>query len=175
MATEEPANLSEWYDSHAAALVLYARQIAPDAAAEDIVQDVFVRLLGGHACRLAGGSSRPRNVKAWLYRSVRNAAFSALRSGRRRRMRERRGAQGRPEAFQSRPDDLIDARQAEALLAALPLDQREAVLLRIWSDLTFQEISEVTATPVTTVFRRFGEALAAIRKGMHRSCPSEKT
>jgi RNA polymerase sigma-70 factor (ECF subfamily) len=101
---------------------------------------------------------------------VRNAALSALRSRRRRRDRERLRAAERREAFEARPGDLVDARTAQRLLAALPEEQREVVVLRVWGGLTLQETSDVTGRPVTTVFRRYRTGLAAIREGMESSC-----
>jgi RNA polymerase sigma factor (sigma-70 family) len=167
MASIDPGNLGEWYDAHAAALVLYARQLTPPGEAEDIVQDVFVRLMAQ--------GRRPDHVRAWLFRSVRNEAISRLRSARRRRRRERSTAIGCREAFQSRPDELVDARRAEELLASLPRDLREAVVLRIWSGLRLREIAAVTTVSVPTVLRRYRAGLAALRKGMESSCRKKTT
>ncbi len=162
MASIDPATLGGWYDAHAAALVLYARQFVSPGEAEDIVQDVFVRLMAQRG--------RPDNARAWLFRSVRNAAVSRLRAGHRRRRREQARAAGRREAFESRPEDLIDARVARQLLASLPQDQREVVVLRVWSGLTLREIAETTDAGITSVFRRYRAGLAALRKGMESSC-----
>jgi RNA polymerase sigma-70 factor (ECF subfamily) len=162
MALIDAVTLGKWYDKHAAALTLYARQLLPLGRGEDVVQDVFIRLMSQ--------PQQPENVKAWLYRSVRNASISSLRSRRRSRQREQARAATMPEAFESCPGDLIDARTAGALLAALPRESREVVVLRIWSALTFQEIAGLTDAPVTSVFRRYREGLAAIRKAMVIQC-----
>lgn len=165
MASIDPANLSAWYDAYAAPLVLYARQWGPPALAEDVVQSAFIRLMGQRR--------PPENVRAWLFRSVRNASISQLRSRRRRQRRERGRAAARPEAFENRPEDLIDAKAAQAALASLPADQREAIVLRIWGGLTLQETSAITGMPVTTVFRRYRQGLAAIRERMGFSCQTK--
>jgi RNA polymerase sigma-70 factor (ECF subfamily) len=70
--------LAELIDSHATALVLYARQWC--AAPEDVVQEAF--------CKLAASRSWPDDPAAWLFRVVRNAAIDAGRSERRRQLRE---------------------------------------------------------------------------------------
>ena len=158
----DPANLGNWYDEQAARLVLYARQLLPPGEAEDVVQDVFIRLMLQHR--------PPDNVKAWLYRSVRNAAVSWLRVRRRRQKRERTRAVECREAFESRPDDLIDARVAEQMLASLPQEQREAVVLRLWAGMTLREIADLTGRTVTTAFRRYRAALVKMRQGMESSC-----
>src|SRR5689334_3671709 len=123
-----------WFEAHAAALVLYARQWLDAADAEDAVHDVFVRLIAQD--RL------PDDPPAWLFRSVRNAAIDRSRSFFRRRRRETSVVQARPEWFEQRVEDLIDARRAEEILATLPHDQREVVVLRIWAQLGFAQIAD---------------------------------
>jgi len=128
MAKIDPLLLSGWFDAYAPRLVLYARQWLAPAEAEDVVQEVFLRLIGQKA--------EPDNVKAWLYAAVRNASISGLRSHLRRKQRERRRAADRADWFESRTDDLIDARSARAALEDVPPDIREIVILRIWGQMT---------------------------------------
>jgi DNA-directed RNA polymerase specialized sigma24 family protein len=59
-----PEQLGRFFDEHARALTLYARQWSD--APEDVVQDAFVSL--------ARQWSVPDRVVPWLYRVVRNAA-----------------------------------------------------------------------------------------------------
>jgi RNA polymerase sigma-70 factor (ECF subfamily) len=49
-------------------------------------------------------------------------------------------------------------------LDALPPDQREVVVARIWGGLTFDEIAALVGEPRTTVYRRYGEALEVLRE-----------
>ncbi|HOD84078.1 MAG: ECF RNA polymerase sigma factor SigL [Planctomycetes bacterium ADurb.Bin126] len=158
------ANLGRWYDELGSSLALYARQVGDAHEAEDVVQEVFLRLMAQRR--------PPRDVKAWLFRAVRNEAISRGRSRRRRELRERRQAAGRVELFEPRADDLIDARSAQAALERLDADQRELVVLRIWADMTLDQIARTTGLSVATVFRRYRAALAAIRKEMQ---PCTKT
>src|SRR5687767_11631276 len=146
MSRMDPGELGRWFDAHGARLVLYARQWLPDGAvAEDVVQDVFARLLAE-----AGGV---REVRAWLYRSVRNGAISRVRSEQARVGREKSVA--RREWFQSRGDELIDARAAEEALQRLPLDLREVVVLRIWGQFTLAEVAETVGMPLSTCHERY--------------------
>ena len=167
MAPIDSANLSRWFDAYCPSLVLYARQLLPAGWAEDVVQDVFVRLVAQRAA--------PENVKAWLFRAVRNAGVSSLRSRRRRRQRERRRAHGRQEAFETRGDELIDAKEAQAALESLPGQQREIVVLRIWADMTWADIAAVLGQPLTTVHRHYHDGLASIRKRMESPCNTKRT
>lgn len=163
----DSTRLSEWFDAHAAALALYARQWVGVRLAEDVVQDVFLRLMAQRRM--------PTNPKAWLFAAVRNAAISGLRSRLRRETREQRSAEGVQPWFDARTDDLMDAGTVQAALATLPREQREPIVLRLWADLTFKEISEVVAEPATTVFERYRSGLQAIRERMEQSCRNTRT
>ena len=162
MAAMDPVNLGRWFDAHSAQLLLYARQWLTEPSAEDVVQDVFLRLM-----------SQPRtpdDVKAWLFRSVRNAAISHLRSHRRRRRREQTVAARKRSWFPPRPADPIDASTAQAALVQLPDRMREAAVLRIWGQMTFREIAGVVDRPVSTIVRDYRAALTAVRERLASSC-----
>jgi RNA polymerase sigma-70 factor (ECF subfamily) len=157
----DPARLSTWFNAHAARLMLYARQLCGDGAA-DVVQDAFVSLLQE--------PREPDNVKAWLYRAVRNAAVSAMRSDRARARRHETLATITRSWFEARSDDLIDAAAAQQCLETLPPARREVMVLRIWSGMSFPEIAQLTGLPNSTVFDHYRNGLAAIRKQMESSC-----
>jgi RNA polymerase sigma-70 factor (ECF subfamily) len=171
MGAIEAAKLGDWFDAYAAALVLYARQWLSAAAAEDVVQEVFVRLMAQ--------PGEPANVKAWLFLAARNAAIAAARSSARRQRREnevgqRQFARRESAWFHARPDDLIDAASAEAAMANLTSNQREIVLLRIWGGLTWSEISSLTGTPSSSVFDQYQSALSRVRELLEQSCKTTK-
>lgn len=153
--------LAAWFEAHSAQLVLYARQFLDPAAAEDVVHDAFVSLMGL--------SRDPDDARAWLFRTVRNAAISRKRSWWRRTRRERAAGATRAELFEPRSDDLIDARLAERALSQLPPEQREVVVLRIWVQMTLAEISSLVGVGVSTVHERYGQAMAALKREMEKS------
>lgn len=161
MSQPDPTLLGQWYDAYAARLLLYARQWLDPAAAEDVVQSAFLKL--------AAQRTGPDNVKAWLFAAVRNAAMSEHRDRRRRGGREQQVATGRAEWFEPQPGDLIDADAAQRILAELPEEQREIILLRIWGGLSWPEAAEVLGQPTSTLFSRYKAGLATIR---HRMEPS---
>ncbi|MHC4355143.1 MAG: RNA polymerase sigma factor [Planctomycetota bacterium] len=68
MAAISQKQLAQWYEAHGTDLMLYARQWNADQQAEDIVQDAFIRLLKQRKC--------PDNIRAWLFRVVRNCSIS---------------------------------------------------------------------------------------------------
>ena len=156
----DPARLAAAFEAHGAALALYARQWLDRATAEDVVQEVFVRLMAQGA--------EPANLPAWLFRCVRNAAIAAARSGQRRRRREAVAGVPGGSWFDPRPDDRIDAAAAQAALAHLPPTQREVIILRLWSGMTLAEVTEVTGLAVSTAHDQYRAGLVAVRRVLER-------
>ena len=136
-------------------LCLYALHYLLDVeAAEDAVQDCFVRLLEAGA--------RPDNVRAWLYAAVRNRCIDRLR----------------------RHDPLVEAvptdgitglsdeeaqeravREAELWTAidALPPRCREVLLLAKRDGLKYSEIAERMGIAEKTVEHQMSKALSRLR------------
>lgn len=141
------------YEMHGAALVAYARSYGLDlASAEDVVQQIFLRLLRGQP-------SAPQVLVAYLYRAVRNAALN--------HRRDRHRETGLPERetwFVRANTDPVEVLALQDALRELPDNQRETVYLRIWSGMTLQEIAEVTETPLNTAASRYRYALEKLRE-----------
>jgi RNA polymerase sigma-70 factor (ECF subfamily) len=157
----DETDLTRCFEAHAAALALYARQWLDRGQAEDAVQEVFVRLILQR--------TPPANAKAWLYRAVRNEAISQWRSSRSRELRERNsataGAWFDPQG--STKEDIEALTEAMARLSRI---EREILVLRIWGELTFQEISELIDSPTSTVFLHYKTALASLKNRMGMPC-----
>lgn len=156
----------EWYDAHAARLVLYARQWLPETAdAEDAVQAGFVKFW----------RSRPRPQAAdlpLLFTAVRTAALDLAKSRRRLRQREQQAASAGPVAWWD-ADTFAERERATAVQGAvesLPPDQREAVVLRIWGGLTFAEAASTLGANINTVVSRYRAALATLRTRLPETC-----
>jgi RNA polymerase sigma-70 factor, ECF subfamily len=145
--------VSQLYNRHGPALLLYARSYVVDGgAAEDVVHRVFLRMLTGNYLVT-------ENAAAYLYRSIRNEALNDRRSRSREtplvensRWFRSNGAAGKHEA-------LVLQRE----IADLPDEQREVVVMRIWSGMTFEEIAEATGVPVNTAASRYRYGLAKLR------------
>ena len=162
----DPAKLGSWFDAYAGRMVLYARQWLAAQWAEDVVQDVFIRLMAQ--------GREPDNVKSWLFAAVRNAAISAFRSESSRRTRERKVASESQDWFESQPADLLDAAAAESALTKLPAREREVIVLRIWGQLTLAEISQIVEMPLSSVHDCYRSGIAMLRKTLESSCRNTK-
>jgi RNA polymerase sigma factor (sigma-70 family) len=126
-----PEAVTQLWDNHSAALVLYARQWCDGP--EDVVQEAFLLLVRQVVA--------PDNAVGWLYRVVRNRAINAARS-RGRRSRHEASAARHGEPWFERPEgDRLDAAAAADSLKHLPIEQREAIVARVWGGLSFEAIA----------------------------------
>jgi RNA polymerase sigma-70 factor, ECF subfamily len=150
--TMEPTVLGSLYRLHAPALRLYARQWCGNG--DDLVQNAFVRL--------AQQALPPEQVVPWLYRVVRNGAWSAHREAARRRQREQRVSAN--EEWFSAVDDHLDADAAMQTLDQLPLELREVIVARLWGGLTFEDIAQLVGCSLPTAHRRYQKGLLQLRE-----------
>jgi RNA polymerase sigma-70 factor (ECF subfamily) len=131
------------------------------SAAEDVVQDVFVRLIvARHSFELTG------SLRAYLATCVANRARNANRDS-------RRGVRLDPvesavlPCENRRPDQwAVCSEEFDKLRAALldlPYEQREVLALRVYGQLTFREIAALREVPIKTVQSRYGYALDKLR------------
>lgn len=150
-----------WFQLYGPKLLLCARQwTRSEADAHDVVQDAFVRFWR-HQRHLGG------EPMALLVTSVRRAAFDLARREGRRSTREERvaGDAGEPVQWFECPADGDERRAAiEDALALLPAEQREVLVLKIWGELTFDQIARELGIPPNTAASRYRYALAALRQ-----------
>jgi len=155
-----PEDWRRWFHEHGPKLLLCARQWTHSAAdAEDIVQDAFVRYWRRQ--RSLGGEPI-----ALLLTSIRRAALDRVRREQRRDTREQRTADSVPEAwFDPDPAD-IDERtgRLESALRRLPDVQREVLALKIWGELTFEQIGHQLEISPHTAASRYRYALESLRQ-----------
>jgi RNA polymerase sigma factor (sigma-70 family) len=165
MSAITPEAVARLFDRHAAALELYAGQWV--RAPADVVQVAFLQLV--RQKRL------PDRPAAWLYRVVRNAAISASRHELRRMRHEQAAGRNDQLRLEFEPDSPLDAATAARELAALPNDDREVLIARIWGGLTFEEIAEVSGCSTSAAHRRYESALGALRKRLGVTWLKKKT
>jgi RNA polymerase sigma-70 factor (ECF subfamily) len=98
---------------------------------------------------------------------VRRAATDLARRNSRRSAREELadgGLESTAPIFET-PLEGDDRREAiEAALRDLPPEQREVLVLKIWGELTFEQIAAQLGLPPNTAASRYRYALAALRE-----------
>jgi RNA polymerase sigma factor (sigma-70 family) len=138
---------------HMDAAYNFARYLARDPhAAEDIVQDAFLR-----AFRLFGGW-RGEGAKAWLLAIVRNAFHDWVKANRRETACDDADLQIDPDTPESLLLQARDVAMLRAVVERLPAPFRETLVLRELEELSYKEISLITAVPIGTVMSRLARA-----------------
>jgi len=118
---------------------------------EDLFQEIWLRVV-----RSARSFDRRARFKPWLYR----IAINVLRDWWRRGRAPEPAVAWDPDAREPVPEGA--AVDAERLLARLSPEQREAVALRYWLDLSEAEMSEVLGVPRGTVTSRLHTAISRL-------------
>jgi RNA polymerase sigma-70 factor (ECF subfamily) len=114
-------------------------------------------------------------VVAWLYRVVKHRALNAARGARRRRERESRAIAERfPETEKPAGFDSDDKIAATDALVQLEPGERELVVMRIWGNLTYEEIGTALNISIATAYRRYERALKKLRKILESPCTTNK-
>ncbi len=141
----------------------YARALVGDQhAADDLVQDTLERAINKRHLWRPGS-----DLRAWLFAIMHNVFVNQLRS-----------RQSHPEvalddealpAVASTESARLELRDLQAALAALPVEQREIVLLVGLEQLAYAEVSQALGIPIGTVMSRLfrgRERLRALMTGM---------
>jgi RNA polymerase sigma-70 factor, ECF subfamily len=139
--------------------------------AEDIVQDAYLR-----AFRYFD-SFRDGNFRVWLLTIVRNSFINWLKDNRSSRLlldpmpTDPDGKDSNLDAWtdkQPNPEAMLlerlDYETITLLVAQLPAEYREVLILREIEELSYKEIAEVTGVPSGTVMSRLSRARLALRK-----------
>jgi RNA polymerase sigma-70 factor (ECF subfamily) len=129
------------------------------ADADDIVQDAMLRAFRGFD-GFRGGDAR-----AWLLTIVRNCWRSAGSATTRRGHTELddglADAAAGPEETAAQTGE---QRRLDAIIARLPDDFREVLILRELEDLSYREIGDITGAPIGTVMSRLARARTMLRE-----------
>jgi RNA polymerase sigma-70 factor (ECF subfamily) len=142
---------------HQAPLLRYARALLPDrSAAEDAVQDAFLRLIQRPPTlppeARADATAQRALLSAWLHKVARNCCMDQTRGETRRRAREHERALPEPHSGGVEQVEARDTRAAvERGLARLGSDQREVLVLRLLGDKSYREIADITGRKLGTV------------------------
>lgn len=144
-----------------------ARWLARSPAdADDIVQDAMLRAFR------AFDAFRGDDVKPWLLTIVRNCHFTAMKERHKRVLMpidEAEGGEGDALiADTTNPEDVAigadHARKLDSVIAQLPEEYREVLILREMEDLSYREIADITGVPIGTVMSRLARARAALKE-----------
>jgi len=135
--------------------------------ADDIVQEAILRAYRGFD-GFRGGDAKP-----WLLAIVRNCFFTAVGQARQRMstpLPEENAANDDAALADESPDPELTAirvdqsRKLDKIIAKLPREFREVLILREMEDLSYRDIAHVTGSPIGTVMSRLARARAALKE-----------
>lgn len=147
-----------------ALVALVSARIGSKPEAEELIQDIFVRVWER---RKTLDAARP--IDRYLFRAAKNAALDHLR---RRSVMERMQSAlaAQPAPRSSSPEDQVRSRElytaARSIIDGLPERTREAFVLSREAGLSHVEIAELMEVSPKTIEKQIGRALRALRAGL---------
>lgn len=127
------------------------------ADAEDVLQDVFLRLTKA----LAKGTII-ENLRSYLYSIGRNEALRSIEKNKKIPI----SSVDLDSILVSAPQNLIDEEiNVSRALMLLPEEQREVVVLKLFQNFTFEEIGKITGVTLKTAASRYRYGLEKMGKG----------
>jgi len=149
------------------------RVIGREEDARDVCQETFLR-----AFRALNGFRGQAKFSSWLYRIALNLCRDWVRKERRTPVVQA------PEELEvlemaalreptPSVEDLVARREltrvVERAMARLPEEQRTAIILKEYHELTFKEIADLVGCPLSTVKTRLYQGLAVLRRELAKS------
>ena len=134
---------------HLPALYRMARQLVGAEAADDLIQETYLR-----AWRYFETFDSATNCRAWLFRILRNVWINRWRKN---RLELPLAGEEQVEAYYDWEDEFLRdemSAEVERALSELPAEYRLAILLADVEEFTYEEIARVTECPIGTVMSR---------------------
>ena len=155
--------LAEAYRRHGGAVYALARRVVRDTGlAEEVVQEVFVRLWTTPDRFDPDRGS----LRSWLLAQAHGRTIDRLRSDSARRLREERDAQQTANAgydVEREAWDLATADRVKDVMADLPDGERRAIELAYFDGYTYREVAKLLDTPEGTIKSRIRSGLKRMR------------
>lgn len=144
--------LNHLYEEYHAGLFYYALSLLKsEVDAEEALQNLFLGLVSQKQ-----KIRQIQQIKSYLFTGVRLESLKLLRSKSRYDQKlEDFGQISRIQPIPESPYGEAEALQLEKALEELPSEQKEVLVLKNFSQLTFQEIAQITETSPDTVASRY--------------------
>jgi RNA polymerase sigma-70 factor (ECF subfamily) len=159
--------LAEAYRRHAGAVFALAQRLLRERAmAEEIVQEVFLRLWN----RPEAFDPSRGSLRSYLLAQCHGRAIDLLRSETSRRQREEKDARRTAQAGYDVEHEVVDLAVAERVRGALDelqVNERRAIELAYLGGHTYREVTELLDEPEGTVKSRIRSGLKKLRVSLH--------
>jgi RNA polymerase sigma-70 factor (ECF subfamily) len=144
------------------------RTLGREEDARDVTQETFLR-----AFRALGGFKGDAKFSSWLYRIALNLCRDWMRKARRTpvvavpegvELEHLAGERGPTETVEDLAARTELSAVVEKAMRQLPAEQRQAIVLKEYHGLTFQEVADLMKCPLSTVKTRVYQGLSTLRK-----------
>jgi RNA polymerase sigma-70 factor, ECF subfamily len=144
------------------------RTIGREEDARDVCQETFLR-----AFRALPRFRGQAKFSSWIYRIALNLCHDWVRRERRsgfvqppedRDLQDLAAAEEPSESIEDLVARRVQVRIVQRAMAALPEEQRMAIILKEYHGLTFQEIADLMGCPLSTVKTRLYQGLSVLRR-----------
>ena len=139
----------------------YAKLTGDRSTSEDLVQEVFLRIL-----RYRQSYQNGTPFRAWIYQIARNARIDQLRKKRPQTELDPETLSAPPQPDLAQQDQ--DVRLLHRALMSLPEEKREILILSRFQELKHHEIARLLGCEPATVRVRVHRALQALRENFQR-------
>lgn len=134
--------------------------------AEDLTSKTFIKALANiQSFDLAKGT-----FSAWLYQIARNTVIDHYRAQKNDINIDDVWDLGTENTLPQDLDTKKQLREVKELLAQLPSDQRDIIILRVWNQLNYQEIAEIIGKTETNCRMIFSRAIRKLRDEQKLAC-----
>lgn len=167
LARDDASALDGIWDAYAARLLAFATAIlCSHHDAEETLQNVFVKIARNRTQIAAA-----RSLQAYLFTMTRNEAMTLARRRGRIEITVDPSEFGLVPAEMPEPPPPEEAEAAARHLAALPNKQREVVVLKIFEDLTFDQIAASLKISINTAASRYRYGIEKLRQCLKKGTP----
>lgn len=160
VAKGDASCLGTLFERHNKSVFLYCRQMTRNTAqAEDLVQDVFLRIL-----KKAGSYRQDGSFKAWMFNIARNVTLDHLRSSQRRTSTALADAVAAPELVDNRSAEQAaagyqDMSALQQALATLPASVQEVIWLGRFEFDNYEDLGKALGCKAATARVRMHRAM----------------
>lgn len=148
------------FDEYAGKLLNYLTyRLGAHNDAEDVLQEVMIRI-----AQNLNKIKDAKNIKAYIFTIAKNESYKFLK----KKIRERERISNYTQMYDYvtstlQPDTPGTASDLAYLLSQLPENQQEVVILKVYNELTFQEIADLLETSINTVTSRYRYAIDKLK------------
>ncbi|MCX6721516.1 MAG: RNA polymerase sigma factor [Candidatus Staskawiczbacteria bacterium] len=151
------------------------KNVGNQAAAEDITQEVFIKIW-----KNIKKFDQRKSFKPWLFQIAKNSSIDYLRKKKSipfSRFENEEGQNALIENIKAAPlnlvENLSDKRVLASAMEGLGKNEQKIINLRHVEGLSFKQIAEIFEESINTVKSRYRRTLSGLRKNIEKSAPRD--